>query len=110
MKGTLTSWKYLRLSPKFWTSEFFDKIKKKTIDKDIHRITKTEELKSLANKIGKPLSQLALNWLVKQDEVGPVICGAQTRDEIIENIESVKWEIADKTLEEIEEILDKYSL
>ena len=49
-KGTLASWKYLRLSPKFWTPEFFDKIQRRGQDKSIYRITSVNELNKFVNQ------------------------------------------------------------
>lgn len=68
------------------------------------------ELKKLAEEIGKPLSQLSINWLINQEEVGPVICGAQTSEEIRENAESVSWELTKEIEEKINLILKKYNI
>ncbi|MGL5950684.1 MAG: aldo/keto reductase [Cetobacterium sp.] len=69
-----------------------------------------EELKEIAKRLGKPLSQLAINWLIAQPEVGPVICGAQTPDQILENIGSCTWTLDASTLEEIDKILKRYEI
>ena len=47
LKGTLASWKYLRLSPKFWTPELFEKILSHGKGKDIYRITSVIEINNL---------------------------------------------------------------
>ena len=70
----------------------------------------TEELKIVAKKIGKPLAQLAINWLVDQREVGPIICGAQTVEHVKENIAAASWNLDEATKSEIEDILTKYDL
>lgn len=44
LKGTLVSWKNLRLSPKFWTPELFEGIKSRGKDKKIYRITSVKEI------------------------------------------------------------------
>lgn len=49
-KGTLLSWKYLRLSPKFWTPELFDKIQSRGKGKDIYRITSVREINNFATR------------------------------------------------------------
>lgn len=46
-KGTLASWRFLRLSPRFWTADLFDIIQQRGRDKTIHRIRSTKQLKSL---------------------------------------------------------------
>lgn len=43
-KGTLASWKYLRLSPKFWTPELFKEIQFRGKGKDIYRIKSVKEM------------------------------------------------------------------
>lgn len=52
LKGTLASWKYLRLSPKFWTPELFEKIQYRGKDKDIYRITSVKEINNFAKQFG----------------------------------------------------------
>lgn len=44
LKGTLAGWKYLRLSPRFWTPDLFDEIQRRGTNKDIHRITSVKDL------------------------------------------------------------------
>jgi len=44
LKGTLAGWKYLRLSPKFWTPELFNEIQLRGNSKNIYRITSVKEL------------------------------------------------------------------
>ncbi|MGL5723452.1 aldo/keto reductase, partial [Cetobacterium sp.] len=69
-----------------------------------------EELKEVAKEIGKPLSQLAINWLINQEEIGPVICGAQIPEHIEENVKSTEWNLDIQYLDKIEEILNRYNL
>lgn len=47
LKGTFASWRYLRLSPSFWTPELFEKIQARGAGKDIHRLTSVHQLNSL---------------------------------------------------------------
>jgi len=65
-----------------------------------------EKLRALSNKIGKPLSQLAINWLLKNEAVTSVICGIQSAHDIEENVASLSWEIDDDMLKEINQILN----
>lgn len=67
-----------------------------------------EKLKAFANEIGHPLSQVAINWLIRQDAVTSVICGAQRVAHIEENVGSTDWELTDDMLVEIESILAPY--
>lgn len=50
LKGTLASWKYLRLSPKFWTPELFEKIQCRGEGKNIYRITSVKEINNFAKQ------------------------------------------------------------
>lgn len=50
LKGTLASWKYLRLSPKFWTPELFEKIQRRGNGKNIYRITSVKEMNNFVKK------------------------------------------------------------
>lgn len=63
------------------------------------------ELLDFARRIGRPLSQVAINWLIHQPAVTSVICGAQTVAQIEENAASASWTLAPEMLAEIECIL-----
>lgn len=49
LKGTIASWKYLRLSPKFWTDELLNKIKGIAKNKRLYHITTVKELNNFIN-------------------------------------------------------------
>ena len=53
LKGTLASWKYLRLSPKFWTPELYKKLQEFSINKSLYRINSISELNSFVTKYGE---------------------------------------------------------
>lgn len=50
MKGTLASWKYLRLSPKFWTPGLFEEIQCRARGKDVYRIRSVKEINDFAKQ------------------------------------------------------------
>lgn len=52
LKGTFAGWKYLRLSPKFWTPEFFGEIQARSNDKEIYRITSVKEINNFVKQFG----------------------------------------------------------
>lgn len=52
IKGTWASFKYLRLSPGFWTPELFEKIQLRAKDKDIYRITSIKDINKFAKHFG----------------------------------------------------------
>jgi len=51
LKGTLASWKYLRLSPRFWTPELFEEIQFRCKGKNIYRITSVKEINNFARQL-----------------------------------------------------------
>ena len=49
-KGTLASWKVLRICPRFWTPELFEKIQSRGIGKNIYRITSVTQINEFTTK------------------------------------------------------------
>ena len=52
LKGTLAGWKYLRLSPRFWTPELFEEIQSRGEGKNVYRITSVRELNKVIKQFG----------------------------------------------------------
>ena len=52
LKGAIAGWKYLRLSPKFWTPDLFREIQLRGKGKDIYRITSVKEINTFAKQFG----------------------------------------------------------
>ena len=50
LKGTLAGWKFLRLSPRFWTPELFEKIQRRAKGKEIYRITSVKEINNFTKQ------------------------------------------------------------
>lgn len=69
-------------------------------------VEKVEELKILSNRIGRPLSQLAINWLLHHDEVPTVIAGTKDEMHLMENIEAGDWELSEDIYLKIEKIIE----
>jgi len=67
-----------------------------------------EKLVAFAKEIGHPLSQVAINWMIHQDAVTSVICGAQTVEHVEQNVASVTWDLTEDMLAEIDQILEPY--
>ena len=70
----------------------------------------TEQLKTLANAANIPLAHLAIHWLIAQKEVGPVIAGAHTVQQVQENVKFVNSEVTQALLHEAESIVAKWQL
>ena len=108
MQGLLTG--EFKLENNFDSSDDRSKNPKLNGERFLNYFNGVEELKEIAQEIGKPLSQVAINWLIAQKEVGPVICGAQTPQQIEENVRSTTWELEEKTIKKIEMVLNKKNI
>ncbi|WP_261836774.1 aldo/keto reductase [Vibrio ishigakensis] len=69
-----------------------------------------EELKLLAKEANIPLAHLAIHWLVAQEEVGPVIAGAHTVEQVNDNAAFVQSSSSAELLARAEEIVNKWNL
>ena len=73
----------------------------------VSHIKKVKELKKIAQKNGKTLAQLAINWLLHQQGVSTAIVGVKTPDQVEQNIGAVGWDISNNDLKEISDILEE---
>lgn len=69
-----------------------------------------QELNKLAQDAGIPLLHLAIHWLVNQEEVGPVIAGAHTVEQVKNNVTFLQSASNAKLLNQAEEIVDGWNL
>lgn len=68
-------------------------------------ISFAQELKVIAQKYGKTVSQLAIAWVLRKDEVTSAIVGARSPEQIEETIRGAGWKIEEEDLETIDEML-----
>ncbi len=64
-----------------------------------------EALKAFAHRLGQPLNQVAINWLIAQDAVTSVISGGQLPEHVDQNVGSVHWELTPEQQQELEALL-----
>ena len=57
--------------------------------------------------IGRPINEVAINWLLHRPEVTSVICGAQTPEHILRNVRAVEWQLTDGQVEELNRIVER---
>ncbi len=76
-----------------------------TGDVYVSHIKKVKELATIAQKYGKTLAQLAINWLLHQKGVTTAIVGVKNPDQVEQNIGAVGWNIPENDLKEISDIL-----
>jgi aryl-alcohol dehydrogenase-like predicted oxidoreductase len=67
-----------------------------------------EEIKKVADEIGRPMSQLALNWLRQKSEVTSIISGASSVAQLENNIAACEWDIDDETMKCLNEITNPF--
>lgn len=68
-------------------------------------LTLRDALLTLAQRLGRPLSQLAINWLVEQPAVTSVIAGAIRPEQVEQNVGSLDWTLTSEIQREIDAIL-----
>jgi aryl-alcohol dehydrogenase-like predicted oxidoreductase len=78
-----------------------------TGDVYVSHIKKVKELAKIAQKHGKTLAQLAINWLLHQKGVTTAIVGVKNPDQVEQNIGAVGWNIPDDDLANISDILNE---
>ena len=64
-----------------------------------------EKLNEVARKIGKPINELAINWLRQKEEVTCIIGGASSIAQLDKNVEAVEWDITDEAMAQIDGII-----
>lgn len=69
-------------------------------------LDKVEKLLPVAEKLGVPLSTLALSWILRKKQITSVITGASKPEQLISNVKASGLALSDSVLGEIEAILD----
>jgi aryl-alcohol dehydrogenase-like predicted oxidoreductase len=71
----------------------------------IAQIGVVERLRPFAQKIGRPLSQIALAWLLSRPGVAAVIPGASRVDQLLDNCGTTEWNLNSDEAYEIDRVL-----
>lgn len=66
------------------------------------------KLKAFADEIGRPMNEMALNWLRQKDEVTSIIGGASSMEQLEKNIRCTSWDLTEEELDEIQKILEPF--
>ncbi len=69
-------------------------------------LDKVERLLQVAEKLGVPMSVLALAWILRKKQISSVITGASKPSQLQSNVRASGFSIPQDALEEIENILD----
>ena len=68
-------------------------------------LEKTEKIKEIADQLGIPMAQLALAWILREDNISSAIIGASKPSQIEMNVKASGYKIPDDILCELEKIL-----
>ena len=66
------------------------------------------ELKKISEKYGRPMSETAVNWLVRNPAVTSVIATCLSPEQIKGNVKSLEWEISGEMSAEIDKVLEPF--
>jgi voltage-dependent potassium channel beta subunit len=72
---------------------------------DEELLRKVEKLNGIAQELGISMAQLAIAWVLRQENVASAIVGASRPEQIVENAKASGIELSDDVLAKIEEIL-----
>lgn len=64
-----------------------------------------ETLQKLADDAGKPMYEIAVNWLRQKPEVTTIIGGVSSLNQLEKNLHSLTWDIDDEFMQKINEVI-----
>jgi aryl-alcohol dehydrogenase-like predicted oxidoreductase len=68
------------------------------------------EIKAIADGLGKSLPHLALNWVLSHPAVSTALVGARTVAEVDDNMNALGWTLTDDVKREIDRVFAKYEI
>jgi aryl-alcohol dehydrogenase-like predicted oxidoreductase len=66
-----------------------------------------EQLRPIAERNGRTLAQLAISWVLRMPEVTAAIVGARRPSQITETAPASDWELSEKDIKQIEQLLNQ---
>jgi len=66
-----------------------------------------DELRLIAESIGKTIAQVVVNWTIHQPGITAALCGAKRPEQIIETAAAMDWELSPVQLVQIEQALER---
>ncbi|MDO5408083.1 MAG: aldo/keto reductase [Eubacteriales bacterium] len=67
-----------------------------------------EQIKKIAEEYGKPMNEVALNWLRQKEEVTSIIGGASTVEQLEQNIHCTTWDIDAEMMTKLNKVLEPF--
>lgn len=75
-------------------------------NKLVANMQKVEKLRKIAHRIGRPLNQLAINWMLKNSAVTSILLGTSNYKDLEDNTAALEWQLDDSTMLEINDCLN----
>lgn len=63
-----------------------------------------------ADSIGRPLNEVAINWLLYRSEVTSVICGVQNPEQVLANVKALEWTLTNEQYIGLNRIVEESGL
>ena len=63
-----------------------------------------EELKKVANEVDKPISAVAIRWILDYLKQSVAVVGAKSPKQVLENIKSLEWTLSDDQISRLEKV------
>lgn len=68
-----------------------------------------EALNQFAASLGRPVAQVAINWVVQQPGVTTALVGARRAEHVVENVKAVEWQLSAKELAALSRMTEGYA-
>lgn len=66
-----------------------------------------DEILTISREIGKPINEIAFNWLIAQPAVTSVIASVKDAAQMNSNLKALEWDMTDDVLAELNKIISK---
>ena len=64
-----------------------------------------DKLNDYGTKIGRNILEMSLAWTANRDQVGSVLVGATSPEQMVQNIKAISWDISKEEIKAIDEIV-----
>jgi aryl-alcohol dehydrogenase-like predicted oxidoreductase len=72
---------------------------------DENVLTRVQELEPIAAELGVPMAQMALAWVLRNDNVASAIIGASRPEQVVDNVRALDVTLDDDVAKRIDEVL-----
>jgi aryl-alcohol dehydrogenase-like predicted oxidoreductase len=74
---------------------------------DEHLYNVIDVLEQIAGETGRPVSQIAINWLLQNKTVSNVVIGARNEKQLLENIDAAGWNLSPEQLLKLDAVSEQ---